>query len=66
MKSRPFLNYTFLILSCSLLQACFLFRPLPGKLYKRAVAAKPYDVIIVPGTPYNGKKWRGAYFGPAI
>ena len=33
------------------------FRPLPGKLYKRAVASKPYDVIIVPGTPYNGKNW---------
>jgi hypothetical protein len=57
MKFRSFLQYTFLIVACSLLQACFLFRPLPGKLYKRAVAAKPYDVIIVPGTPYNGKNW---------
>lgn len=45
------------MVACSLFQACFLFRPFPGKLYKRAVATKPYDVIIVPGTPYNGKKW---------
>lgn len=28
-----------------------------GKLYKRACAAKPYDVIIVPGVPFNGKNW---------
>lgn len=28
-----------------------------AKLYKKAVAAKPYDVIIVPGVPFNGKAW---------
>lgn len=30
---------------------------MPGKLYRQADLAKPYDVIIVPGTPYNGKHW---------
>jgi hypothetical protein len=28
-----------------------------AKLYRRAVAARPYDVIIVPGVPFNGKDW---------
>lgn len=40
-----------------LLGGCTFFRPLPKKLYKRALKNKPYDVVIVPGTPYNGKDW---------
>lgn len=28
-----------------------------GKLYKKAEANKPYDVIIVPGVPFDGKAW---------
>lgn len=27
------------------------------KLYRRAVATAPYDAIIVPGVPFNGKNW---------
>ncbi len=52
------LSYFLTIMMLSiLLTGCFLLRPLPGKLYKRALANKPYDVIIVPGVPFNGKKW---------
>ena len=40
-----------------MLNSCVFFRPLPGKLYKRALKNKPYDVVIVPGTPHNGKDW---------
>ncbi|HYG37822.1 MAG TPA: YdcF family protein [Cytophagales bacterium] len=29
----------------------------PPKLYEDALIHKPYDVIIVPGIPYNGKDW---------
>jgi hypothetical protein len=28
-----------------------------GKLYRRALASQPYDVIIVPGVPFHGKNW---------
>lgn len=41
----------------AVLNSCSLFRPLPGTLYERALKNKPYDVIIVPGTPYDGKDW---------
>lgn len=37
--------------------SCSLFRPSPQKLYMRALKNEPYDVIIVPGVPFNGKEW---------
>jgi len=40
-----------------LLSSCAFFRPSPDKLYKRAIINAPYDVIIVPGVPYDGIKW---------
>ncbi|MES2286656.1 MAG: YdcF family protein [Bacteroidota bacterium] len=40
-----------------LLSSCALFRPSPDKLYSRAIKNVPYDVIIVPGVPYDGKEW---------
>ncbi len=49
--------FLFGIIVMVLLNSCTFFRPLPGKLYKRALKNKPYDVVIVPGTPYNGKDW---------
>lgn len=44
-------------LTFGLFYQCAFFRPLPAKLYKRASVNKPYDVIIVPGVPFNGKEW---------
>lgn len=40
-----------------LLSSCAFFRPSPDKLYKRAIKNAPYDVVIVPGVPYDGKEW---------
>ena len=35
------------------LNSCVFFGPSNGELYTRAVSKKPYDVIIVPGMPYD-------------
>jgi uncharacterized SAM-binding protein YcdF (DUF218 family) len=51
------LKFTFWILFFLVLSSCTLFRPSPPKLYKRALKNGPYDVIIVPGVPYDGKEW---------
>ncbi len=40
-----------------ILSGCAFFRPSPNKLYKRAIKNAPYDVIIVPGFPFDGKDW---------
>jgi hypothetical protein len=57
--------------SCCLLIAvsftsCVFFRPSPEKLYSRALKSAPYDVIIVPGFPYNGSEWAMAMKGRVI
>lgn len=57
-RIMPYLKpYVLFGVLCLVFSSCTLFRPLPGKLYKRALVNKPYDVIIVPGTPYNGTDW---------
>jgi hypothetical protein len=48
---------TYLILIAVLLSGCTFFRPGPSKLYDRAVKNAPYDVIIVPGVPFDGNSW---------
>ena len=45
--------YSFLI-ACSLLA---LSCSSPAKSYHKALAQAPFDVIIVPGIPYDGKSW---------
>jgi uncharacterized SAM-binding protein YcdF (DUF218 family) len=40
-----------------LVTSCASFRPKPEVLFQRAVKDQPYDVIIVPGVPFNGIKW---------
>jgi hypothetical protein len=47
----------FLPIGVALSSLLFVSACSSGKLYRRAVAAKPYDVIIVPGVPFNGKDW---------
>ena len=57
LNSAFFKYIVLLCLALGLFYKCAFFRPLPAKLYKRASATKPYDVIIVPGVPFNGKEW---------
>ena len=45
---------------------CSFFRPSPSKLYRRALKDQPYDVIIVPGCPYEGGTWSTAMKGRVI
>src|SRR3990167_5391014 len=50
-------KYLLLFFLAFLISGCTFFRPSPNKLFKRALKNKPYDVIIVPGVPYDGKDW---------
>lgn len=53
MPKKPFHLFLFyMILGALVASGCS-----SGKLYRRALASKPYDVIIVPGVPFNGKNW---------
>lgn len=45
------------MLACTILGALFLGGCSSARLYRNAVAGEPYDVIIVPGVPFNGKDW---------
>ncbi|MBL4651887.1 MAG: YdcF family protein [Flavobacteriales bacterium] len=47
-------------LSCVIvLGSCNLLRPSPQKVFDKNKVTAPYDVIIVPGVPYNGEHWSG-------
>jgi hypothetical protein len=59
-----FTLFPFLIII--LISSCGLFRPRPGKLYSRAIKNEPYDVIIVPGVPFNGNTWSTAMKGRVL
>ena len=54
------------ILIFILLSGCTFFRPGPKKLYRRALQNQPYDVIIVPGVPFDGNTWSVAMKGRVI
>ena len=60
------IKFLFFVIFSALLMGCTFFRPSPNKLYKRAVEYKPYDVIIVPGAPFDGKDWSMAVKGRVI
>jgi uncharacterized SAM-binding protein YcdF (DUF218 family) len=49
-----------------LVTSCSFFRPGAGKLFRRAIKNQPYDVIIVPGVPFDGKDWSTAMKGRVI
>lgn len=53
MKYRGIILFSVVLL----VNGCVFLRPSPNKLFKRALKNKPYDVIIVPGVPYNGTEW---------
>lgn len=60
-------NFFLLILIiASMTSGCAFFRPSPTKLYERAVKNEPYDVIIVPGCPFDGNDWTIAMKGRVI
>ena len=47
-----------ILLICFSLSSCLLFQPSAKKLTKRALKAElPYDVVIVPGVPFNPPVW---------
>ena len=66
MTSKKFQFCLFISLIILLNSGCLFFRPSPGKLYKRAVKNGPYDVIIVPGFPYDGKEWNSTMKGRVV
>lgn len=37
--------------------SCFLYRVNSESMYKHYIKYQPFDAIIVPGYPYDGKKW---------
>jgi hypothetical protein len=49
-----------------MMSSCVFFRPSSGKLFKKALREKPYDVVIVPGCPFDGKEWTMAMRGRVI
>lgn len=51
-KSCLLLLATFLVFA-----ACITPRKGPRKSYVRAAAVVPFDAVIIPGIPYNGKSW---------
>lgn len=61
-RSMYFL-FVFIVL---IISGCTFFRPSPSTLFKRALKNQPYDVIIVPGVPYDGKNWSTAMKGRVI
>ncbi|MBI4647542.1 MAG: YdcF family protein [Bacteroidia bacterium] len=51
---RYFLAYT---IFAPWLIACSYFPVASRKFYSKAIVHQPFDVIIVPGVPFDGKKW---------
>ena len=62
MKLKYYTCFLIAFVICS----CGAFRPSPGKLFERALKNKPYDVIIVPGYPYDGHDWNTVIKGRVI
>lgn len=56
MLQTKFKHYLFLII-VFFATSCAYFRPKPEVLFQEAQKEKPYDVIIVPGVPFDGTRW---------
>lgn len=52
-----FLWTTLIVTIINLVIGFITFYYLPSKFYKEAQSTQPYDVIIVPGIPFNGESW---------
>lgn len=57
MFQRVLKSFLFAFTLAALMSSCVMFRPSPAKLFARAEKQQPYDVIIVPGIPFDGKNW---------
>jgi uncharacterized SAM-binding protein YcdF (DUF218 family) len=66
MNYKTLKSVFFLFIASMFFSSCALFRPRPIKLFNRAVETKPYDVVIVPGCPYDGADWTTAMKGRVI
>ncbi len=60
------LKYLFFSIIVFIISGCIFFRPSPNMLFKRAVKNEPYDVIIVPGSPFDGNDWTRVIKGRVI
>ena len=49
-----------------LVNSCFLFRPSAKKQFRSTTKSIPYDAIIVPGVPFDGKEWSMVMRGRVI
>ncbi|AEA42127.1 YdcF family protein [Fluviicola taffensis] len=50
-------KFSFLSLLVMVLSACGIFSPSPLKTNQKSLKKAPYDAIIVPGVPFDGKHW---------
>jgi hypothetical protein len=49
---------TLIAITCLLLlSSCYFLGPSPAKRYRKSVALRPFDAVIVPGLPFNDGKW---------
>lgn len=54
----PVLRFFLVYVLLAPILICCSYMPVSSrKFYKRAVVESPFDAIIVPGLPYNGRKW---------
>ncbi len=58
-------TFSFIIIFLTI-SACSFFRPSPNRLFKSALKNQPYDVIIVPGCPFDGNTWSTPMKGRVI
>jgi uncharacterized SAM-binding protein YcdF (DUF218 family) len=65
-KNYSLKKITYILFLSILFSGCSVFRPGPTTLYNRALENAPYDVIIVPGVPFNGKSWSGTMKGRVL
>lgn len=45
------------LIATSLVSGCFIFSPSAEKTNRKYLQKAPYDAVIVPGVPYDGKHW---------
>ena len=56
-RKKLFLLLVMLPFSIISLLSCFTPRKGPARAYAAAKSLAPFDVVIVPGIPYNGRSW---------
>ncbi|WP_300662923.1 YdcF family protein [Fluviicola sp.] len=54
------IHFCLILIGSTLLNGCFIFAPSPEKTNRESLKKAPYDAIIVPGVPFEGKHWSEA------